>query len=76
MPPKSAAEVASAAFTPESVASPALSFSGGAHADSAVAKKIEPRAEAARSRDFFIAEPSDEQEAVQWRSGYGAESPR
>jgi hypothetical protein len=72
MPPKSWAEVASAALTPDSVCSPALSFSGGAHATAA-----RTRADAAKevtSRGLFIAEPSDGQEAVQWRSGYRAES--
>ena len=33
MPPKSSADVASQAFTPDSVCSPSFFFSGGAHAD-------------------------------------------
>ena len=73
MPPKSSADVASRAFTPDSVCSSALSFCGGAQPIRPVNKRTDAAAAAIRREDF-IAEPSDGQEAAQWREGDGTAS--
>ncbi|GAB3222045.1 hypothetical protein GCM10027535_21540 [Mycolicibacterium hippocampi] len=80
MPPKSCAEVASPAFTPDAVSAPELSLSGGAQptapetstADAATARAlvVTPDSNCAVIREKFIAEPSDEQETAQWLGGY------
>ena len=76
MPPKSSAEVASLALTPDCVSPPALSFSGGAHADQAGEQRGPMRRRLPQGASMFIAEPSDGQEAARWRGGDGAGSPR
>jgi hypothetical protein len=64
-PPKSAAEVASLALTPEEVFSPWSFDSGGAHATRPPATT---RTKAlAASRIFFIGEPSYGRDARRWR---------
>src|SRR6478736_7967338 len=73
IPPKSAAEVASLAFTPDSVLV-LLSFSGGAHATNPMTTKTDVAA--ARSLDVDIAEPSDGQEGPQASGSDGRRLPR
>src|SRR5690242_18497318 len=67
LPPKSATEVASPAFTPDSVSAPPESFSGGAHEVSAPVRTSNAALAAAVSRRVFIAEPSYERAARRWR---------
>ena len=75
MPPKSSADFASQAFTPDCVCSPSLFFSGGAHAresgDEEGAAAVTPT-----RRDFFMGEPSDGQADQWWRGDDGGESSR